>query len=95
MCENVILSDLELDPVSLLIDDSIIYVWQFENAPEILKDEFNDDGDEDWICLVHPSFVKDYIGKYSLPYWVETMSSCHDPKKWLLKNGWMVVLGTH
>lgn len=39
-----------------------IRIWRWEDSPEELKALSNHGGDEDWVALIPPKLVNEYIG---------------------------------
>ena len=72
-------------------DTGLIRVWDFEDAPQQLRDLSSHGGDEDWIALVPPRYRRDWIP------WAETGTAfgrC-DVTDEELPNGWRVLIGAH
>jgi hypothetical protein len=52
-----------------------IMVWPFQAAPQDLKDLSDNGGDEDWLVLVPPGLVEEFL-RYGVPSWVDAMGAC-------------------
>ncbi len=68
-----------------------IKVWRFDDAPEEYRALSEHGGDEDWVALLPPGYVDDYIG------WMEDGSSfgCCNVSSHTLPDGWQVRIGAH
>ena len=67
-----------------------IQVWQFEHAPENLKQHFYED-DADWLALIPKEYKDEYIP------WLDvgTQFGCFQVERLLLENGDYVKVGYH
>ena len=72
------------------MEEKMIKVWSFEDAPQEYRDLSCHGGDEDWIAFVPESMKDDYIG------WMEegTSFGCCDVEEHVIKGG-VVRIGAH
>lgn len=69
-----------------------IWVWRFEDAPEEYRKMSNNGGDEDWLAVVPPSFLKELW----IP-WLQEGSpfGVCDVQIYTLETGHQVYIGSH
>lgn len=71
-------------------EDRTIKVWQFEDAPAILRDLSTNKGDEDWLALIPPSLADRYI-----PWLEEGTFGVYSVNDYTLSDGSIVKIGSH
>lgn len=67
-----------------------IVVWRFRDAPAVLQAVSTNGGDEDWLAVVPPALVGEWVG------WLDSEKfGCSAVDGHRLSNGAEVVIGSH
>lgn len=79
------------DPVIYCESKNAILVWEFDKAPQELKDLSRNGGDEDWVVYVPAGALK--CGW--TPVWLEDIDTCGEPQRIQMECGALVYIGSH
>lgn len=79
------------DPVIYCESKNAILVWEFDKAPQELKDLSRNGGDEDWVVYVPVGALECAW----IPAWLEEIDTCKEPQRIQMECGALVYIGSH
>ena len=68
-----------------------IRMWRFDDAPKKYQDMSRNGGDEDWIAIIPPNYVNEYLGFLD----EGTSFGCCGVDEFILVDGSKLLIGSH